>query len=92
MKQHNKGRPSFEIPPRNVRQAQADFVAQCRRDSCLDHAMPLGTWPAPRPEVGPSALAYFEAKHRRGEFGRFYPVHSLCAWNSKVFRTSNGVD
>jgi hypothetical protein len=79
-----KRRCAADRPSRTARGAQADYLAQ----TCIDHTVPLGSSPAPRPEVGPSAFNYFEAKHRRGEAGRFYPLHQLGAWTTKSYRAS----
>jgi hypothetical protein len=75
-------------PRKTGQQAQSDFVERCRRESCVDPAIPLGFAPAPAPEAGPTAAAYFAAKHRRGDFGRFYPAHTLAAWGTKQFRAA----
>jgi hypothetical protein len=80
--------PVADRPSRTARESQADFIATLRRTSCIDHAVPLGVWPsaASRPESGPSAFTYYRDKHARGECGRFYPVHQLCAWNTKQYQ------
>lgn len=58
---------------KNMQQALMD---DCRRASCIDPRIPVGIpAPFPRPEFGPSAAEWFARKHRRGEFGRFYPLH-----------------
>jgi len=71
-----------------VREAQAQVREQMRAESNIDPAVSLGceAMPAGPPERGPSACAYFAAKHRRGECGQFYPLHQLCAWNSQRHR------
>jgi hypothetical protein len=80
-------RQADDRPSRTARENQADFVAKLRAESCTDGSVPLGSYPAPAPlpESGPSAFAYFRAKHQRGEYGRFYPVHGLVAWSAKQF-------
>jgi hypothetical protein len=59
------------------KESQADFIAQCRSEACLDPNIPLGKSPAPNPEFGPTVSQYFSAKHARGECGKFFPLHEL---------------
>lgn len=62
------------IPP-----SQRDMVTRLRAESFLDHSIPLGRYPAPRPEFGPTAERYFAWKHAAGPGpGRFYPLHELA--------------
>jgi len=45
-------------------------------ESCIDRNIPLAMpAPFPRPEFGTSVGSYYAARHARGEFGRFYPLH-----------------
>lgn len=50
----------------------------------MNEQIPLGVEVEKRPEIGPSAIRYYEAKHRRGEFGRFYPLHVVLSVNRKI--------
>jgi hypothetical protein len=55
---------------------QLDFIERLRSESVVgpDAPLCLNFW-FPRPEKGPTVNEYYKAKHRRGEVGRFYPLH-----------------
>ncbi len=56
---------------------RVDNVNDFREQSILDRNIPLAMPIAVRPERGPTVRAYFAAKHRRGEFGKFWPLHLM---------------
>ena len=66
------------------RESQRDFVRRCRAESFLDKRVPLGIPTMnPRVEAGPSIKDFFRQKHRRGERGRFWPLHLVSEKPSK---------
>ena len=73
------------------RTMQQDLIAQCRRASCIDHRFPLALpTPFAHPELGPSAAEWFARKHRRGDYGRFYPLHQAQYRRSDQGRRAAG--
>ncbi len=54
---------------------QRELIESSRSESMLDPNIPLGIPQMVRPEFGPNAIAYYKAKHERGECGRYYPLH-----------------
>ncbi len=58
-----------------------DEARKMRETSCLDHNIPLAepTFGA-RPEFGPSIVSYYNRKHARGEFGKYFPLHLMAAY------------
>jgi hypothetical protein len=55
--------------------AQRDMIERSRAESFVDRSAALGFPPPVRPEIGPSAPAYFQRKHANGPPGRFFPLH-----------------
>jgi hypothetical protein len=59
------------------RAAQAEMIAQSRRDSVLDRMIPLCAFGPPtitRPEFGLDVVSYFKRKAARGERGAYDPL------------------
>jgi hypothetical protein len=54
---------------------QSKFIAEGKRDSCIDPAVPLFLDRHCDPIEGPTVAAWFKNKHARGDIGRFYPLH-----------------
>jgi hypothetical protein len=52
-----------------------EMLVEMRSKSVLDPIIPLGYPLNIRAEIGPSTERYFHDKHRRGEFGTYYPLH-----------------
>jgi hypothetical protein len=49
-------------------------------DEKPDHRyVPLGYPPLTRPERGMSTISYYQNKHLRGEYGRFWPLHLVSS-------------
>ena len=67
-----------------VRETQAAMIWTMRAESCLDRRIPLAYPPRQNPrdiECGVTVQTYFAAKHKRGERGKFWPLHILAAPN-----------
>lgn len=59
-----------------VEDRQRRAVERFRAESCLDATVPLGIPMWPRADFGfPLTTTYFQRKHARGEYGRYYPLH-----------------
>lgn len=56
---------------------EREHIARWRAKSNTDPREPLGRPMELRPESGPSVTEYYRAKHRRREFGRFFPLHEV---------------
>lgn len=65
-------------PFKSSRARQADFIAECRRESVLGDKFVLGATAPPHPEIGPNVADYFRAKHALGKLGTFYPLFRLA--------------
>src|ERR1700739_2899304 len=61
-----------------VKLDRVDFIEHCRRESELAPTIQLGYPVGARPERGPDVRTYFHQKHRRGEFGAYFPLHQLA--------------
>jgi hypothetical protein len=62
---------------KSAREIQREAIEGYRARSRLDPLIPLGAdaCGAAIPESGVTVREYFQAKHRRGEFGEFYGLH-----------------
>jgi hypothetical protein len=64
------------VAPRVVPRIDPNQIAMmeaCRRESALDRSIPLGISPqVAKPEIGPITSRYYQNKHRRGEFGKYW--------------------
>lgn len=70
-----------ESPIKTHGPTQAAVMEQCRRESCLDSRIPLGTFAVAKPELGQSVFAYYRDKHDGGRRGAFWPLHTLVDWS-----------
>jgi hypothetical protein len=61
----------------NLSRDQSDLIARSRGESVLSRRVSLGYPSGARPERGPDAINWFANKHRRNEFGKFYPLHQI---------------
>jgi hypothetical protein len=61
------------------RAGQTAMVKRMREESVIGPDIPfchMGVPPS-RAQHGPSVEEYFRAKHARGDFGRFFPLHRI---------------
>jgi len=71
---------------RRVQPTQKEFVAILRAESCLDTRWRLAIPTYSRPLSGPSVADYYAAKHRRGERGKYYPLHIIAFTSTRPSR------
>jgi hypothetical protein len=64
--------------PNPLRETQAELIERLKAES--DLIGPLGAYPAPRPESGPSCEAYYKEKFRRGLIGTYWLHHCRGGW------------
>jgi hypothetical protein len=60
---------------------QTAMIARFRRESVLDRSIPLGVGPQYlKPDRGPITSRYYQNKHRRGEFGKYW-LHQVFSFS-----------